>query len=89
MLLRWQGWGAMRKCAMRSPHLQLTLHDRRFSVTPLPVQTASICTSGCQCRKVASHRVQSHIPRAVALFCDEHTIDWTLRQGLASAKPAA
>jgi len=62
-----------------------------FSVTPLPVQTASVCTSGWGCRKVASHRIQSHTPSAVALFCDEHTIDWTLHQGLSitAGKPAA
>jgi hypothetical protein len=74
---------------MRSPHLQLTLNDPRFSVTPLPVQAASICTSGWCCRKVASHRVQCHTPPAVALLCDEHIVDWTLHRGLASAKPVA
>jgi len=75
---------------MRSPHLQLTLHDDRFSVTPLPVQVASVCTSGWLCRKMASHRVQSRTPPAVALFCDEHTVDWTLHQGLSIvSKPSA
>jgi hypothetical protein len=76
---------------MRRPHLQLTVHDSQFSVTPLPVQTASVCTSGWGCRKLASHRVLSRAASAVALFCDEHTIDWTLHQGMSitSGKPAA
>jgi hypothetical protein len=74
---------------MRRPHLQLTVHDNQFSVTPLPVQNASVCTSGWGCRKVASHRVLSRAAAAVALFCDEHTIDWTLHQGMSNAKPSA
>jgi len=40
---------------------------------------------------VASHRVLSRQASAVALFCDEHTIDWTIHQGMSitTGKPAA
>jgi hypothetical protein len=71
----------MGKCAMRRPNLQLTLSDTRFSLTPLPSNEASMCTSTWSCRKVASHRVQSHIPPGFAMLCDDHTIEWTLNQG--------
>jgi hypothetical protein len=76
---------------MSRPNLQLTFSDIRFSLTPLPSHAESICMSTWSCRNVASHRIQSHVPPGFAMLCDDHTIEWTLNQGLSiSAKgPAA
>ena len=36
---------------MRSPNLQLTVSGDRFSITPLPPQVESLCTSVEHCGK--------------------------------------
>jgi hypothetical protein len=71
--------------------LQLTLTDQRFTLTPLPLQTAHVCMSRWNCRNVASHRISSRRPAAIVMLCDDHTIEWTLNQALSitARKPAA
>jgi hypothetical protein len=72
---------------MRTALLQLTVTDQRFSLTPLPVQTAYVCMSSWKCRKVASHRIFSRRPASVVMLCDDHTIEWTLNQALNTGRP--
>lgn len=91
VIFHWHVGRGMRMYGMRRPNLQLTLSDIRFSLTPLPSHAASICTSTWSCRNLASHRVLSHMPKGFATLCDDHTIEWTLNQGLSLSvrKPTA
>jgi hypothetical protein len=66
---------------MGSPHLQLTLTGRHFTLTPLPAHLQSPCTAGEPCGRPASHRLLSRITADVKLLCDSHTIDWARDHG--------
>jgi hypothetical protein len=71
---------------MLSRTLQLMLTDPRFSLTPLPARSACACMSGWSCRNLASHRITTRMPSIVVLLCDDHTIEWTLKQALSMTK---
>ena len=68
---------------MRSPNLQLTVSGDRFSITPLPPQVESLCTSGERCHRRASHRLLwVDVPAGVELLCDSHALMWAHDHGL-------
>jgi hypothetical protein len=67
---------------MRSPNLQLVVHGERVSVTPMPGQTAVLCTFDPACGRLATHRLLRAASDPVELLCDAHTHDWALEQGI-------
>ena len=68
---------------MRSLNLQLTVSGDRFSITPLPPQVESLCTSVDHCERRASHRLLwSDVPAGVELLCDSHALVWAHDHGL-------
>ena len=68
---------------MSSPNLKLRVSSERFSMTPLPYQVESRCTSDGGCRNRASHRLLvAGEGNTVQLLCDEHTLQWADDHGL-------
>ena len=68
---------------MRAANLQLTATGDRFSLTPLPPQVVSPCTSGKNCQKLASHRLlSSQATAGVELLCNAHALAWALDHGI-------
>ena len=66
---------------MSIANLQLTVSGSNFSLTPLPAQVQSRCTSDASCRHRASHRLLVRAPASATLFCDEHVLEWAAHNG--------
>lgn len=61
--------------------LQLTVSGSNFSLTPLPAQVQSHCTSDGSCRERATHRLLVRSSASATLFCDEHVLEWAALNG--------
>jgi len=61
--------------------LQLTVSGINFSLTPLPAQVQSRCTSEASCRERATHRLLVRSPASATLFCDDHVLEWAAQNG--------
>jgi hypothetical protein len=62
-------------------NLQLTVSGSDFSLTPLPAQVQSRCTSDKACRERATHRLLVRSPASATLMCDEHVLEWAALNG--------
>jgi hypothetical protein len=76
----WSAWELNRAALMPIATLQLTVSGINFSLTPLPPQVQSRCTSDA-CRERATHRLLVRSPASATLFCDEHVLEWTAQNG--------
>jgi hypothetical protein len=61
--------------------LQLTVSGSNFSLTPLPAQVQSRCTSEATCCERATHRLLVRSPASATLFCDDHVLEWAAQNG--------
>jgi hypothetical protein len=71
------------RARMPIANLQLTVSGSNFSLTPLPAQVQSRCTSDAKCRERATHRLLVRSPASATLMCDEHVLDWASLNGYA------